>query len=320
MPGTAPCVSVVIPCFNAGRWIGEAIESVYRQTWTNLELIVVNDGSTDNSLAEITRLKSAILTVIDQDNRGQTAALNRGLSKCSGKFVQYLDADDALAPNKIMSQVAHLKHNPDCVASAAWRVTSATAPIDFADLDVGRGGPVSECAPIDWLVNNWREGGGMMYPAMWLVPMDIAKHVGPWREDLTLMNDTEYFTRVVLAARAVLFCPESISYYRKGHASMSGIKTVRAWRSYFEATELCVNQLLAAETTDRTRRVASFLWQRFARGCYPYERNLGSEAQRRANLLHADRLRLSGGHLYNLVSSILGWKVARSLQVLSGRS
>jgi glycosyltransferase involved in cell wall biosynthesis len=320
MSEAGPRVSVVIPCFNAERWIGEAIESVYRQTWDNLELVVVNDGSTDNSLGEITRQKSAVMTVIDQDNRGQNAALNRGLSKCSGAFIQYLDADDGLAPNKIRSQVIHLKDNPDCVASAAWRVIPSAAQIDFTDLAVDKAGPVGECAPVDWLVDNWHDGGGMMYPAMWLVPMDIVKRVGPWREDLTLMNDTEYFTRVLLAVRAVLVCPESLSYYRKGHASLSGHKTGGAWRSAFAVTEFCVERLIAVESSDRTRRVGSFLWQRLAQDCYPYDRRLGVEALRRANLLHADRLRISGGPLYNLVSSTLGWKVARSLQVLSGRS
>jgi glycosyltransferase involved in cell wall biosynthesis len=320
MSAAGPRVSVVIPCFNGGRWIGEAIESVYRQTWTNLELVVVNDGSTDNSLQEIMRHKSASMTVIDQENRGQTASLNRGLSHCTGTIVQYLDADDALAPNKIMSQVIHLKDNPDCVAAATWRVTSTAAPVDFADPSVDDGRPMIESSPVDWLVNNWGDGGGMMYPAMWLTPMEIVKRVGPWREDLTLMNDTEYFTRIVLASRGVVHCPESISYYRKGHVSMSSTKTARAWRSYFEATELCSERLLAAESSDRTRRVASFLWQRLAQGCYPYERKLGSEALRRANLLHADRLRLTGGLVYNLLSSTLGWKVARTLQVLSGRT
>jgi len=234
--------------------------------------------------------------------------------------VQYLDADDALAPNKIMNQVIHLKDNPDYVAAAEWSVTSAAAPLDFSDPSVGAGGPATASSPVDWLVNNWGDGGGMMYPAMWLIPMEIVKRVGPWREDLTLMNDTEYFTRIVLASRGVVHCPDAISYYRKGHASMSSTKTARAWRSYFEATELCSNRLLAVESSDRTRRVASFLWQRLAQGCYPYERKLGSEALRRANLLHADRLSLPGGLIYNLISATLGWKVARSLQVLSGRS
>lgn len=319
MTDARPLVSVVIPCFNAEKWIGDALESVHRQSWDNMEIVVVNDGSTDNSLAEINRHKSSRMMVIDQVNRGQTAALNRGLSECTGTYIQYLDADDALERDKIRIQVDRLRADPDCVASSSWRAISSTAAVDFVDHGTPVPGPVGERAPIDWLVENWWEGGGMMYPAMWLVPIGIVRRAGPWREDLTLMNDTEYFTRIVLASRAVLLCPNSLSYYRRGHPSMSSIKTARAWRSHFEVVELCTSRLLAAESSDRTRRVASFLWQRFARSCYPYQRALASEAQRRAEALHDARLHMPAGRLYNLVSEVFGWKAARSLQVLSGR-
>ena len=319
MSGSGSRVSVLIPCFNAERWIGAAIESVYRQTWDDVEIVVINDGSTDNSLAEINRQKSPRMKVLDQPNRGQTTTFNRALSECSGAFVQYLDADDALEQDKIRNQMIRLEHNPDCVATSSWRVISSSSAVDFVDPAPVKAGPFGERVPIDWLVENWWDGGGMMYPAMWLIPMDIVRRAGAWLEDITLMNDTEYFTRVVLTARAVLLCPESLCYYRKGHPSLSGVKTPRAWRSYFDVVELCVDRLLAVESSDRTRRVASFLWQRFANSCYPYQRALGSEGQRRAELLHTDRLSLPGGRYYNLISAILGWKIARSLQVLSGR-
>lgn len=312
-------VSVLIPCFNAERWIGQTIESVYRQTWDNVEIVVINDGSTDNSLAEINRQKTARLKVLDQPNRGQTATFNRALSECSGAFVQYLDADDALEQDKIKNQMIRLEANPDCIAASSWRVIASSAPVDFVDPTPAHSGPFGERVPVDWLVENWRDGGGMMYPAMWLIPMDIVRRAGAWRDDLTLMNDTEYFTRVVLAARAVLHCPDALSYYRKGHPSLSGAKTERAWRSYFVVIELCVQRLLAVESSERTRRVASFLWQRFANDCYPYQRALGSEAQLRAERLHGDRLCLPAGRAYNLIYAIFGWKVARMLQVLSGR-
>ena len=319
MADTRPLVSVVIPCFNAEKWIGDALESVHRQSWDNLEIVVVNDGSTDNSQAIISRLKSARMKVIDQVNRGQTAALNRGLAECRGAYIQYLDADDALEHDKIRIQVERLQGHPDCVASSSWRGISSTSAIDFVDPGPPVLGPVGERTPIDWLVENWWEGGGMMYPAMWLIPSDIVRRAGPWREDLTLMNDTEYFTRILLASRAVLLCPGALSSYRRGHPSMSSIKTTRGWRSYFEVLELCTSRLLAAESSDRTRRIASFLWQRFAHSCYPYERTLASQAQRHAEALHKARLHLPAGRLYNVVAELFGWKAARSLQRLSGR-
>jgi glycosyltransferase involved in cell wall biosynthesis len=314
-----PMVSVVIPCFNAERWIGDTIESIYRQTWPTIELVVVNDGSTDGSLAEIERQKSPKLTIIDQDNRGQAAAFNVALKRCNGFFVQYLDADDGLAPGKIERQVQGLGDTVDAVATSSWRVISSAAALPLEDVPRGMNGANKVIAPADWLVETWHDGGGMMFPAMWLAPKRLVDRVGGWAQELTLFIDTEYFTRLVLSSSAVISCPDAQCYYRKGHQSVSGLRTPAAWKSGFRAIDLSANMLLAAETSDRTKRVASFLWQRFANSCFPYDRAMGTEAERRARALHQEQLSLPGGPVYNLIASTLGWKVARSLQVLLGR-
>ncbi len=312
-----PLVSVIIPCFNAEPWIAAAIGSVYRQSWRNLEIVVVNDGSTDNSLREIERLRSPRLTVISQENRGQTAALNRGLEASRGSLIQYLDADDALAPSKIEAQVGGLGGRTDCIATSEWKVFTG-APLEALG-DPATAEPVREHVPVDWLVEDWHDGGGMMYPARWLLPIELVRKIGPWREDLTLMNDREYFTRAVLAAQRVVHCPAALSYYRKGHGSMSGWKTRSAWQSYFTSIDLCADRLLARESSERTLRVASFVFQRFSQACYPYDKTLALEAEKRAAALSDQRLVIKAGLMFALVSRLLGWKLARVMQVMSGR-
>src|SRR6516225_4929821 len=113
-----PKVSVIIPCFNAEPYIGETLESVFAQSWPNIELIVVDDGSTDNSESVIRNTKQVCL--IRQERRGAAAARNRDLAQSSGEFIQFLDADDILDPDKISLQMARLKERTDCVASAEW--------------------------------------------------------------------------------------------------------------------------------------------------------------------------------------------------------
>jgi hypothetical protein len=160
----------------------------------------------------------------------------------------------------------------------------------------------------------------MMYPAMWLLPRALVQAIGPWREDLSLVNDTEYFTRAVLAADRVLFCADAKTYYRSGHgATLSAAKSEAAWRSYHAVLAACQSYLLAREDTDRTRRATSMLWQRFARGCYPYDRTLADDGLRRASLLHPAQLPLEGGKLFHLLAATIGWKRARVLQRLAGR-
>ena len=147
-----PLVSVLIPCYNAGRWIGETLESVLAQTWANMEIIVVNDGSTDDSRSILDDYLSRGVNVIDQPNRGQTAALNRCLSAAHGEFIQYLDADDLLASDKIELQMLRLVDKPDCIASAEWaRFREEPATAEFAPHETWQ-----DLNPVDWLVANGR--------------------------------------------------------------------------------------------------------------------------------------------------------------------
>src|SRR5262245_4996573 len=195
-----PTVSVLIPCYNADKYIGETLESVFRQTWSNIQVIVVDDGSTDRSAHVIRSFARPNLTLIEQQNRGQTASLNVCLLHASGDFVQYLDADDLLGPEKIEFQITRLIDRPNSVASAEWgRFFNVANETKFNPERVWR-----DLDPIDWLVLSRAEGLGMMFPALWLIPKSIIQTVGPWSEGLTLNNDAEYFTRILLACQQVL--------------------------------------------------------------------------------------------------------------------
>lgn len=102
-------VSVIIPNYNYARYIGQAIESVLKQSYQNLELIVVNNGSSDNSL-EVLRVYENDIHLIDQLNMGQSGARNSGLLRATGDFISFLDADDFWEPTKLEKQVNLLKN------------------------------------------------------------------------------------------------------------------------------------------------------------------------------------------------------------------
>lgn len=312
-----PLVSVLIPCYNASRWIRETLESVLAQTWPNIEIIVVDDGSTDDSRSILAGYLPRGVVVIDQPNRGQTAALNRCLSTARGDFIQYLDADDLLAPDKIALQMRRLLQHPDCIAMAEWaRFRGKPESAHFEPDETWQ-----DMNPVDWLVANWKDGGGMMYPAMWLLPRGLVETIGPWREELTLVNDTDYFARALLAARRVLFCKGARAYYRSGIAgSLSGLKSRKGWESQFEVIGLCQGYLLARDDGERTRRACAMLWQRFAHASYPYAKDLANQAIEHAQSLHHDELTPDGGKTFKFASRVLGWKAARRLQKITGRN
>lgn len=312
-----PVVSVLIPCYNAASYIGATLKSVLAQTWRPLEIIVVDDGSTDGSADIVRSFARQRVQLYQQENRGQTAALNESLRHATGDFVQYLDADDILDPDKIALQMARLVERPGCVASAEWgRFYDVPEGTRFEPEPVWR-----DMAPLDWLAESRSDGGGMMFPGIWLIPMSIVRSVGSWHEELNLNNDAEYFTRVLLASDRVLFCPGARCRYRSGLASsLSGHKSPRAWRSQLRVTELCESYVRAREDSERVRRGFALSWQHLAHSCYPYDPALAQEALRRAHGLHEVRIRPGGGPLFNTLSRLIGWRLARRLQVTSGRS
>jgi glycosyltransferase involved in cell wall biosynthesis len=108
---TPPCVSIVIPCFNQASYLGEAIESAWRQLHPNLEVIVVDDGSTDDT----PRVAATYRTIryLHQSNSGTAVARNRGLRDSLGEFLIFLDADDRLLPDAVTRGVEYLTRHPD---------------------------------------------------------------------------------------------------------------------------------------------------------------------------------------------------------------
>jgi glycosyltransferase involved in cell wall biosynthesis len=309
-------VSVIIPCYNAQRFVGGMLESVFRQTWHKLEIIVVDDGSSDDSVNVVRSFADPRLTVICQSNSGAAAARNRGLSASQGDFIQFLDADDLLSADKIELQLARIERRRDVVASAEWgRFYNDANETRFDREDVWQ-----DLDPIDWLALSRADGLGMMFPALWLIPMEVVRKAGPWDESLSLADDAEYFTRILLASDRVLFCDGARCHYRSGIVgSLSGHKSPAAWRSQFRVTSLCEQYMRAREDSDRVRRDFSLSWQHLAHSCYPYDRAMAEMAMERARALHPVSIRPGGGVAFKVVSRLFGWRLARRLQVASGR-
>lgn len=128
-------VSVIIPVFNGGRFLNQAIESVLNQTYKNFEIIVVDDGSNDNS-AEIAKSYCDVIYIY-QENRGVASARNNALSKVRGDFIAFLDADDFYPKDKLEIQINHLKdnENTDCCIGRVYNFIEPGYYISPKDLD-----------------------------------------------------------------------------------------------------------------------------------------------------------------------------------------
>jgi len=306
-----PLVSILIPAYNAEQYLAETLDSALAQTWDNLEVIVVDDSSKDNTLAIAQQYESKIVKVIHQSNQGQSASENRALEAAQGDFIQYLDADDLLAPDKIDRQIQCLgDRNSPYVAAGEWaRFYHTPSEARFTPQALWADFP-----PTDWLIAAW-EGSYMMHGAAWLIPRSISDRAGGWNADLSLINDFEYFSRILLASEGVKFCWGAKTYYRSGSSSnLSGTKSYTAWKSAVLSMKLGTQHLLSVEDSSRTRRACANALQGLLYTLYPDAPDLRQDLEQQIQQLGGSDLALPGGPALQILSRLIGWQRAKHLQ------
>ena len=323
-------VSILIPCYNDAAYVGDAIESALGQTWPECEVIVVDDGSSDDSCAVARTYESVGVRVIDQKNQGASAARNRAFEAASGEYIQYLDADDVLHPRKIEAQIAALQEvSPNTVA-----VCSTVYFQDGMSPEEGRRARGDESIPwltsedpVQWLINLWLpdNGWGMVQPGAWLTPRTVIEDAGPWREDLSLDDDGEFFVRVLLASRGVKYVGQGCVYYRQYDDStrVSNLRSRDALRSWLRSIDSKRNHLFPHTPAERREALAYGLARQYwslAFDAYPSHPDVATRAERRAaDLGHPVPLRTVSengwkGTVAQGVRSLLSWRAARWLQ------
>ncbi|MGG6283148.1 glycosyltransferase [Leptolyngbya sp. AN03gr2] len=198
-----PKVSILIPCYNADRWIDSAIESALSQTYPHIEVIVVDDGSSDRSL-EIIQSYGDLIRWETQPNRGGNAARNRLLELSTGEWLQYLDADDYLQPNKVADQVAQIADS-DIIYSPSI--------FEFWDSQP----PRQEIVPIPEPHDPW------VLLARWYLPQtgsplwkkSAIVEVGGWKIDQPCCQEHELYLRLLKAGKRFQYCSTAGSIYRQ---------------------------------------------------------------------------------------------------------
>ncbi len=260
-----PLVSILIPAFNAQEWIADALHSAITQTWDRKEIIVVDDGSTDQTLAialddgstdqtlAIARqFESDWVRVFTQKNQGASAARNQAFSLSRGDYIQWLDADDLLAPDKITKQMTALEQcgSQRTLLSSAWGQfmyrynRAAFVPTALWN----------DLSPVEWLLRKMSQNLHMQ-TATWLVSRELTEAAGPWNTSLLGDDDGEYFCRVLLQSDGVRFVPEARVYYRAcGAGSLSYIgRSDRKREAQWRSMELHIGYLQSLESSSRVR-------------------------------------------------------------------
>ncbi len=188
MTATMPLISVIIPVYNGEETIKETIYSVLNQTFTNLELIVVNDGSKDSSLSVISSIKDSRLKVFSFPNAGVAISRNRGIRQANGEFIAFLDADDLWTLDKLEAQLEALQLNPKAAVAYSW--------VDYINefgefLHNGNHITINGNAYKHMLVENVLENGSNP-----LIRREALTQVGGFNQSLTPAEDWDMWLRL----------------------------------------------------------------------------------------------------------------------------
>jgi PST family polysaccharide transporter len=308
-----PLVSILIPAFNAQEWIADTLRSALAQTWKRTEIIVVDDGSSDQTYAIALQFKPLGVMVVRQENQGACAARNNALSLSHGDYIQWLDSDDLLAPDKIARQMEVVMQGVDrkTLLSCKWarfmyrkRCAQLIPTALWCDL-----------TPVEWLLRKMDQNI-YMQTATWLVSRELTDAAGQWNTKLTEDDDGEYFCRVLLASNGVRFVPDAMVYYRSfGFDSLSYIgRSPSKLESHWLSMRLHIRHLRSLEESQRVHAACLRYLRTSLVYFYPERLDIVSQAEQMA-MEFGERL---GAPVlswkYSWIEKVFGWGIAKPAQ------
>lgn len=204
---SAPRISVVLPAYNAEEFIAEAIESILNQTFTDFELIILNDGSTDRTpeiIQKYAKMDKRIVFVNNPENRGLIAVLNQGLDMARGEFVARMDADDISLPTRFEKQVAYMDSHPD--VGVLGTVIQGFGMLDWPGIQI----PV--VTVFDMLKQNY-----MAHPSIMIRKSILDKHNLRYNPEYKHCEDLELWSRMIFLTKFHNVMEKLLMYRVSGH-------------------------------------------------------------------------------------------------------
>jgi glycosyltransferase involved in cell wall biosynthesis len=303
-----PLVSICMPMYNAADYIAEALTKISEQSYQNIEVIVVNDHSSDCSLEVARQYESDKIKVYTNLGKGACSARNYAFSKSTGEFVKFMDADDYCMPKLIEKQVDLLVRGTERTVIFSplmhlypdGRLFQPPRSIDHDHDDA-----------FDLQIEIM-QGGGTNVPHCYLMPRDLIITTGGWDEMVLKNQDGEYFARVLANADKALSLADEFAIYRKIGSGLSSKLSFEAISSKLDTYKKIINLVLDRQNNDQMKEMCGLYLGKFLFTNYQELKSILNEVKKIQNesclpLIFPDR------RLFKLFSTLFGWKAALAL-------
>jgi glycosyltransferase involved in cell wall biosynthesis len=275
----------------------------------------VDDGSTDQTLSIARRFASKTVAVVTQANQGAAAARNKALSISQGDYIQWLDADDLLAPDKIEKQMEAVGRcgTKRTLFSSAWgRFIYRPSKASFIPTPLW-----CDLSPVEWLLRKMGQNI-FMQTGVWLVSRELTEAAGPWDVRLLADDDGEYFCRVFLAGDGVRFVPEAKAFYRiSGPNRLSYVgQSDKKLEAHLLSIKLHVGYLRSLEDSERTRAACLEYLKTMLIYFYPERPDLIKQMEQLASTLGRELAPPRLSWKYAWIQKTLGWTAAKQTQLV----
>jgi glycosyltransferase involved in cell wall biosynthesis len=208
-----PLISIIVPVYNSEKYIADTVSSCLTQTYKNIELILINDGSTDNTEQVIAQfLSDDRVKYFSIENAGACEARNFGINQAKGELYQFLDHDDLLDAEKLSYQLKCYEDNGD---DYVYSGTMGTVSGTIKTLDNGYELYQKDFSPQQYFETLLNQFGKHITTGAWLLPVKLVKSTYGWDNRAGLNDDGEYFMRIILNAKGIKFCKGAIFYFRR---------------------------------------------------------------------------------------------------------
>jgi len=308
---TIPQVSICIPVYNAEKFLHDTLDSLLQQDYPRVEVIVVNDQSTDSS-AQILSHYSDKIKVFQSEKKGANSSRNQAYQHCKGDYIIFFDADDWIPKNFISSQVESIANRRDCVVVSEW----GRFFIEKNDYTKDPNIVEHDLSFHDWIIHYWTRNNHMTPPGRVMIPRDVLVQAGLWNEELSLNHDLEFYSRIFRTSRKILYNSKGSFYYRSGTGGVSSkVYEYQQQLSNFRSIEMATSAALTEFPEDvQVKLACANMWQLFIYENYPRHELLTSKAREYMTQLGGSDFEFPAGGVTKTLLRFFGWKITKKVK------